>query len=221
MKKITLRISIFVGIILSLALWGRMWSMEGGGVKAQTVPTIPTSTIPTAQPPGPPTDKPIPTAGPPKISCIFGQIDPKTKLDLFVPLKNSKKDIWGGVFNPVGSACSPAIEKLCVIPVNMLTARAQLRYHREVIWVRQFVDGKLDNTVSCGDKTVYYDLTKPERIIYDKDNSRIGIYWLDMATKKWVQCSNQSFDSKVGPNGRVSCKTTDWGYFALAWPTKK
>jgi hypothetical protein len=204
-------VSILIGLIVCLAIFGKGWSSDNNSVKAQTVPTIPQYT--------PPADgKPSPTEAASGPSCIYGKIAPPAKLDLIVPLRKDNRLVWGNVVNPIDSACSEAIEMVCVIPVEQLPARSQLFYHREGLLTRQYVKGKMDNTPSCAEKEVSYILKKAERAQYDADKTRINIFWYNQETKVWEACSDTTLDKEVKPYGRLYCPTTQWGYFALGWP---
>lgn len=229
MRTKSVVIPVVVGLILGLALLGKTWSLGGASVKAQTVPTVPTTvpttipTIPTAEPgkPGDHDEKPTPTAELAKMRCIYGKLTPEKQLDLFFPLKNRSLENWGGSINPINSACSEAIETLCIVPVHLLPQRPQLFYHREALAVWQTIKGKLDKTPSCKDKTIYFDLTRAERVLYDKDQLKIGIFWYNEAEKQWQPCVDTQLDPKSGSCGRLSCQSHEWGYFALGWPSKK
>ena len=216
MKSKTIWASLLIGMILLLALLGQGWNAQNASVQAKTVPTIPQDTPP-------PDGKPYPTeesagTGP---SCIFGKIEPPSKLDLIVPLRKDNRLVWGSVDNPPKSACSEATEMVCTIPVELLPGREQLFYHREGLLTRQYIKGVMDNTPSCADKGVFFNLKKFEREYYDKDKALVNIFWYNPTTRLWEACEGTKLDTDTQPYGRLSCPTKEWGYFALGYPAAK
>lgn len=210
MKKTQYWIIILLGIILSLALVGQDWALSDSTAQAGTVPTVPT--IPEADE----TVKPV-VQQTTVLTCTYGSLDPKAEKTHLVPYSQNR---MAGIVNPVGSACTVATEEVCVLPVYLAPARAQLIYHREISRIWQVVSGAYNSTVSCAAKDVFYDLDRAERLIYDADQTRMGIYWYNPSQKAWELCPS-TFDPAEGKYGRLSCSTTEWGYFALAAPSGK
>lgn len=201
-------VSFFI-CILVLSLLGGAWNQ-----------TYAQSTVPTEPPTPVPGDLPEPYED---VKCIGGTIDSGKELDLFIPrFPNTKSEArWGGVLNPVGSACQEAYEVYCVIPVRYLPKRSSMFYYRQGVQIYQRVNGKIDATESCAPKQVYFELSRYERFMYDHFNERFGFYIFNDETKKWETCPEVVFDEDVGLHGRLTCRTLEWGYFAIGWPAKK
>jgi hypothetical protein len=124
---------------------------------------------------------------------------------------------WGGGFNPVGSACQEAHEVVCQVAVRYLPNRGQLNFYRKGIEIRQYVSGKEDRTDSCSPKSVYFDLSGYERFMYEHFQARMVFYRYNPGSLIWEPCENVSLDIKTGKYGRLSCNTTQWGFYALGW----
>ena len=207
--------AFIVAVLLFLVILGGNWS----DTFAQTVPTIPTH-----KPPG---KTRTPTPGDlggeyGEGKCFRGALKTDKELDLFVPRSHhvSADSRWGGVLNPIRSACQDGIEAVCVVPVRYLPKRGTLNYYREGMEVRQYVKGKLEPAESCAPKEVYFDLSGYERYMYDNYNDRFGFYIYNPENKAWEICPDVTFDEEVGAYGRLTCSTTKWGFFTLGWPAK-
>jgi hypothetical protein len=171
--------ALIVAVLLFLVILGGNWS----DTFAQTVPTIPTHK--------PPHDK-TRTPNPGDLGgeygegkCIRGALKMDKELDLFVPRSHhvSQDTRWGGVVNPIRSACQDGIEAVCVVPVRYLPKRGTLNYYREGMEVRQYVKGKLEGR-SCTPK-VY--LTDDYNAICDSYNDRWVLY-LQPRKQAWETC---------------------------------
>lgn len=203
-KRIFALLALFVVLGVFLGLNSPQYT------SAQTVPTL-----------IPPEEEVTPTPKSKGIAlyCVKAPLSKEVQVELNLlrfPEKSSK-DIWGGVINPPGTACTDAVELLCKVPVRYLPKRSQLNYLREALEVRQYVKGVLDDTQSCRPKQVYFELTWYERWIHDNMPERFGIYWYNAEKKEWQSCEDVSFEPDKGNYGRVSCSTLEWGYFTLGW----
>ncbi len=198
-------------VVLVLVLLGGNWA----AASAQF-------TIPTAQPRRPEsTPKPSSPLG--ESECLSGTLGKAKPLHLFFFFSRASASParWGGVINPKGSACQAAKERFCRVPVNYLPQREQLNFYRQGAELRQYRSGVIDSSDSCAPKQLYFDLTAYERRVFDTEPEKITIFTYDPLDHAWEPCPDLSFDEKQGDHGRLSCNTSGWGYFALAWEAKK
>lgn len=211
-------------VILALGLLGGVWSHTFAQGTGPTIPTVPT--VPTVSPAPQPTATKMPGDLPepfPKITCIGASISPAKEVDLFeLRFPNTRSTArWGGVLNSSGSACQEAYEVYCIVPVRYLPERAQLHYYRQGVQVFQKIDGKVDSTPSCSPKLIYFDLSAYERFMYDHFKDRFGFFNYNPETHTWDACPEVIFDKEAGLHGRLSCRTINWGFFAIGWQAKK
>lgn len=206
-KKMMVAMLLAAGLF-ALAVLGGKWSSS----YAQT-------TIPTDQP-GP---KVTQTPGLPDATCVYGTIDPKKELDLYLLLYPDTRftERWGGVMNPVGSAAKEETEVICKVPPHLLPHREKLYFYSWGLEVRAYDKGHLDAGSAAAPMGVYFDLTSYERFLYEHLNSTFGFYMYNPANQAWETCPKVTFDEKQGTNGRLSCQSTQWGFYALGWQSGK
>jgi hypothetical protein len=210
------------GALLLLGLLGGRWS------STQAYMTVPTESAPTAASGGG-SKSPEGTALPgdlagrfSDVECTAQEITPKEDfvLDfLYYPETKSLK-LWGGVSGEVGAACQEARLSLCGVPVRYAPKRSTLNFYRPVMQVSQYVEGTKDVSPACGSLDVYFDLTQFERFMYDHYPEQFGFYQYDPSAGAWKACSRMRLDNSLSDNGRLTCSTTGWGYFALGWPAQ-
>jgi hypothetical protein len=212
MKYRSILIPVTVLVIVALALAGGVWSVAAG--TTPTTPTIPPK-------PGKTTEdgeKPVEAA---KAVCTYGDLNPDKELDLNLGSSSGARVVWGGAFNPSGTASEKSVEMICRVPAELIPARYKFHFQRSALEVRQFVKGQPSKVDSKAPKTIYFDLTADEKAAYDKVKDNFGMYWYNPETYAWEACPNASFDGQASPNGRVSCGSVKWGVFAMGWPVKK
>jgi len=210
-----------IAILAIGILFGVFWGLSAPQISsAQTVPTLAPTTV---APPPPPEPTPTPKGKGAPLYCVKAPLSKEMEVTLSLlrfPEKSSK-EIWGGVINPPGTACEDAVEVICKVPVRYLPGRSQLNYWREGLEVRQYVKGIVDDTQSCRQKQVYFELTWYERWIHDNMPERFGVFWYNPEKKEWQPCEDLTFEPKEGKYGKVFCSTLDWGYFTLGWKPPK
>jgi hypothetical protein len=197
-------------VMVALAALGGGWSRTYAGY-----------TVATVAPPAEKTALPGDLAGRfQDVECYYDTLSGKNDSDLYIlryPQTQSTTR-WGGVIAPAAAACQPAIEMVCGAPVRYVPQRGQLNFYRAAIELRQYVQGSIDSSAACGSMQVYFDLTAYERYMHDTFPERFGLYAYNADQRAWEPCADVSFDQDAGEHGRISCTTTQWGFFALGWP---
>jgi hypothetical protein len=153
-------------------------------------------------------------------TCEYGKMDPEKELDVNVGLFPGSRAIFGGVITPTGSANAKGVEMVCKVPADLIASRYKFRFQRSAIEVRQYIQSQVSNTDSNSPKTIYFDLTPNERVGYEKVKDNFNVYWYDPENYNWVACPDTKFDEKASANGRISCSSSKWGFFAVGWPVK-
>jgi hypothetical protein len=180
-------------------------------------PTITLTRLPTEMGHDRPTPTPFPADGglinminQPTISG--GQIDYNYSWILAKKYSAS----WGGVNASAALNANNAELRVYQVPVRYMPGRAQLVFFRAGMEIQQYSNGGLIVSPPPLPLNVYFDLVRAERATFDKSEDAISIYWFNPTTKGWETCPDVVLDASIGSFGRLTCKSSQWGYYALS-----